>query len=54
MLKFGKNVRQYPEMPTFWGKNKEKRTFLKKNEKKMGKSLVESKNVSTFATAYEK
>ncbi len=35
-------------------KNSGKCTFLKKNEKKLGKYLVESENVRTFATAYEK
>jgi hypothetical protein len=43
---------------TFEGRKEAKKivktTFLQKKRKKMAKSLVDTKNVSTFATAYEK
>lgn len=42
------------ELHVIGQKNSGKCTFLKKNEKKLGKYLVESENVRTFATAYEK
>ena len=43
---------------TFEGRKEAKKivktTFLQKKWKKLAKSLVDTKNVSTFATAYEK
>ena len=48
---FAKTSQNTPKSSRIWPKNYKKHIFLKKNEKKFPKNLVEQRNVRTFATA---